>query len=458
MSYKRGLFKVGASLKKLPHYVRHFSHHWDCWSRGKDTLRSARNYLTGIILPGKRKNMSTVAKKVRLDTNVIQQFVSDSPWDPDKILDTNIQIMSSKASSETGVFVIDDTGQKKKGRKSPGVKRQYSGTLGKTGNCQILVHCMYAIPGKRRNADAIYWPTGMRGYLPEEWCKDMERRKEAGIPDDIKFKTKLDIGLELLDKARKKVPHQAVTADTAYGTNGGFRSGLREREEPYAVAVVPSDISVVPEDTPLVPPGNKPGPGRNRKYPGFPTNVKPKTADIIASEISNDDYDEVIWSEGTKRKLSALFARLRVRVAKNRHATDETGWLLLEKSKKDELKGYMCWGLDGSSLEELVKIVHIRWTIEQCHKQMKGELGLDEFEGRKWKGWNHHVAMVLVAFCYLMLHRVIGHSSGEKLPTLPRVRREVSRIFIRRIYELKFNISPEKADEFLEEYPFLIPE
>ena len=93
-------------------------------------------------------------------------------------------------SDDKGIFIFDDTGQEKKGTKSPGVKRQYSGTIGKTGNCQVFVESMYDIPGKPRNADVIYFPTGMRDYLPEEWCEDKERRKEAGIPEDVEFKTK----------------------------------------------------------------------------------------------------------------------------------------------------------------------------------------------------------------------------------------------------------------------------
>jgi SRSO17 transposase len=224
------------------------------------------------------------------------------------------------------------------------------------------------------------------------------------------------------------------------------------------VAVTPSDISVVPEDTPIIPAGTKAGRGRPQIYPRFPKDVKPKTADVLAPEIPDKDWEEVVWSKGTKGKLSARFTRVRVRVAKNGRATDETGWLLLEKTKDGELKTYMCWGLDDAPLEELVKTVHIRWVVEQGFKQMKGELGLDDFEGRKWIGWHHHAAMVMIAFCYLMLLRIEGNPSGNKLPTLPHVRKELARIFIRRIYELKFNLSPEKADEFLEEYPVLIPE
>ena len=129
-----------------------------------------------------------------------------------------------------------------------------------------------------------------------------------------------------------------------------------------------------------------------------------------------------------------------------------------ERTRDEELKVFMCWGLDGASLEDLVKIAHIRWTIEQCFKQMKGELGLDDFEGRKWEGWHHHMAMVIIAFCYLMSLRVGVYAFEGKLPTLPRIRREVAYLHIRKIYEQKFSLTTEEADDFLEEYPVLIPE
>jgi len=458
MTSRRGLFKIGSGMKGLPQFYKRFSHHWEGWSRDKETKRAARNYLMGIILPGKRKNMSRVSRRVRLEPNVTQQFITDSPWDPSKVMATNVRTMSGKVASEEGVIIVDDTGQEKKGKKSPGVSRQYSGTLGKRGNCQVFVASWYCTPGETRNADAAYWPTGMGLYIPEEWFEDKGRCKQVGIPDNVKFQTKPEIALELIDRVRKIVPHRAITADTAYGINGKFRSVLREWKEPYAVAVTPSDISVVPEDTPIIPAGTKAGRGRPQIYPRFPKDIKPKTADVLAPEIPDKDWEEVVWSEGTKGKLSARFTRVRVRVAKNGRATDETGWLLLEKTKDGELKTYMCWGLDEAPLEELVKIAHIRWVVEQGFKQMKGELGLDDFEGRKWIGWHHHAAMVMIAFCYLMLLRIEGNPSGNKLPTLPQVRKELARIFIRRIYELKFNLSSEEADEFLEEYPVLIPE
>lgn len=459
MTRKRGLFIIGTGMKGFAGFFKVFSHNWNGWSRCKETKRSAKNYMAGILLPGKEKNMSSISRRVHLNPNATQQFITDSPWDAQQVMITNIETMSKKTAKDNGILIVDDSGQAKKGRKSPGVSRQYSGTLGKPDNCQVFVNCMYSVPGQKWNADVIYWSTGMRMYLPEEWFKDKKRCKEAGIPDDIEFQTKPEIALDLIARVRKKrVPHRAITADTAYGTDGGFRNTLQEWKEPYVVAVKPSHISVVPEDTPLIPVKKKSGKGRPRKYPGFPKGIKPKTANVVASEISDEDWQEVEWSEGTKGKLSANFIRIRVRVANSGRPTEETGWLLFEKTKDGELKVYICWGLDGASLEELVEIAHIRWVIEQGFKQMKRELGLDDFEGRKWQGWHHHAVMVIIAFSYLMLLRIEDNPLDEKLPTLPQVRREMSRIFVRRGLELRLKTSPEEADAILDDMPYLIPE
>jgi SRSO17 transposase len=459
LAHKRGLFAIGKSLKGLDPFFREFSSHWVGWSRGKDTKRAAKNYFAGIILPGKRKNMSRISRRVRLDENTTQQFITDSPWDGQEVMATCLRTMSKKIANEKGILILDDTGQAKKGDNSPGVQRQYSGTLGKTGNCQVFVNSTYCIPGEKWNADVVYWPTGMGIYIPEKWFEDKQRCKKAGIPEDLVFRTKPQIALELIERVRKeKVPHQAIVGDAGYGSDGGFRSKLRKWHEPYVLGVNPSHISVVQEDADTIPAGTKYACGTSRKYPGFPNGIKPKAANVIASEILNEEWDEVTWSEGTKGTLSAHFTRMRVRVANAGRPTEETGWLLFEKTKDGELKAYICWGFDDHSLEDIVGIAHTRWVVEQVFKQMKSELGLDDFEGRKWKGWHHHAAMVMIAFCYLMLLRANGDSSGEKLPSLPQVRREMARLFVRKGLERKFNLSPEEADEAMEEMPYLIPE
>jgi len=403
--------------------------------------------------------MTGIAGRLNVDNNVIQQFISDSPWDYKSVISTNTAAMTDILASEKGVIVVDDTGQAKKGDKSPGVNRQYSGTLGKTDNCQVIVTTVYTIPGELRNADAIYWPMNMELYLPEKWFENRKRCVEAGIPPDITFRTKPKIALKhikILSDA--KVPHCAVIADAGYGTNGDFRGVLRKLKEPYVLGVRLSHISVVPEETPIIPPGQKKARGRPTIYSSLPDGVVPKTAKEIAIGIRGEEWETIEWNEGTKGKLHADFVRKRVRVLDNGRPTDETGWLLIERTMENELKAYICWEFDKSSLEEIVKLAHLRWTVEQCFLQMKGEVGMTDFEGRKWRGWHHHAAMVILAFCFLMLLRISESSESDYLPTLPQIRREFLRLYTQRFLEIRLQISSEEANSVLEDLPFLVAE
>lgn len=370
-----------------------------------------------------------------------------------------MRAMKGLLATKEGIIIFDDTGQKKKGKKSPGVARQYSGTIGKTGNCQVIVTTVYTIPGKSLNADAIYWPMDMELYLPEKWFENPQRCKEAGISSERRFQTKPEIALEHLKRIRaENVPHRAVIGDTGYGTGGDFREELRVLKEPYVLAVTPSMISVVPEETYIRPPGQKGPRGAPTKYPTLPKGVIPNTAEKISADVLDEEWITIEWNEGTKGKLHGDFVRKRVCVIHDGRPTDEKGWLIIERTVKNEIKAHICWGLDNCSLEEIVKIIHLRWTVEQCFAQMKGEVGMADFEGRKWRGWHNHAAMVILAFCFLCLLRITESNDSGPLPTLPQIRREFLRIYTQRFLEIRLKISPEEAASVLEDLPFLVPE
>jgi SRSO17 transposase len=155
--------------------------------------------------------------------------------------------------------------------------------------------------------------------------------------------------------------------------------------------------------------------------------VKGKDASEIAQDLSEKDWKDVSWSEGSKGMLSRKFAMREVRVLRHgRECTDEVCWLLLEQDA-GELKSYFCWGFDNPSLLDLVRISRARWFIEQFYKEMKDELGLDHFEGRTWRGWNHHAVLTQIAYSYLAWNRCHGPKKDKNgpLPTLPEVRRQV---------------------------------
>lgn len=381
--------------------------------------------------------MQPMAARAGVDYEILQQFITDAPWDPEATLDKTILQMRQEVSGPEGVIVIDDSANAKEGVFSPGVAPQYSGLKGGVDNCQVAVSGLYALPLGPRNADVVSWPVGMRLYMPKSWAEDKERRKRAGIPDSVEFKEKPRLALELVDRVRRhRIPHRAVLTDIAYGDDGNFRAQLRAWNEPYVVGVTVSRFRLVPADTPVYPPGPGPRGGRPRTHPWIDDSVQLLSPKEITQNLPKPEWKTVRWGQGTKGPLEGEFARVRVRVvAKHRMPTDEMGWLLLER-QKGERKAYICWGLDGLSLEELVSLAHTRWTVEQGYRDMKSELGWGHFEGRKWRGWHHHAVLTQIAIAYLALLRWESREGpGEPLPTLPEIRRRVICIMVEKLLE-----------------------
>jgi SRSO17 transposase len=392
------------------------------WPKWRRTWRSAKAYAAGLLLPGLGKSMQRLAHSVDLPEGEIKQFATESPWDYGRLQEHLVRSVPSNLRSSAGAFIVDDVGIVKQGRHSVGVYRQYSGALGKVGNCQVAVNLVYSVPGDRLNADQKTWPLGTELYVPKAWAEadDFEElREEVHLPENFHFRTKPQIALDLIDRARAvKVPHAATLGDAGYGDDGEFRKALRERNEPYVLGVAPSNLRVIPASTKVTEPSPTGKGGRPRTSRIHDRRVKRQSPSQLARTVT--EWTTVSWAQGTKGTLSGLFHATKIRVvtgAKERcYATDEVCWLLLEK-RSNELKAYLCWGMDDASLESLVEFAHLRWTIEQFHKESKQILGFDRFEGRTWKGWHHHITMVLLAYAFLAVQRAAGRSSH--LPTIP---------------------------------------
>jgi SRSO17 transposase len=393
-----------------------FTHRRDgtSWPRRDNTLRNAKAYLRGLLAPGKNKNMANLARRTGIPEDRLERFVRDSPWDHDTLQTHLVQNLPEAIRSPEAALVLDDFGIEKQGKHSVGTHRQYSGTLGKTGNCQVAVNLTYARPAAK-NKDQVTWPLGTELYMPRVWLEDPDHedlRVEVGVPDDLEFKTKQEIALELLERACEHGLSDLVTlGDAEYG-HAGVRRFLRERNQAYVLGVQPSHLHTIPPEAPL-----EPGPTGVLHYPEGVEVASPKQ---LADQV--EVWHQVDWTEGTKGRLKARFARVRVRVtersASERRATNEVSWLLLEK-RSNELKAYLCWGLDDASLEDLVALAHLRWTIEQFHREAKGLVGLDRFEGRSWQGWHHHIALVLLAYAFMALVR--AEAGAIDLPPLSEV-------------------------------------
>lgn len=396
------------------------------WPRWKRTWSSAKAYAEGLLLPGAGKSMQRVARSVGVAEDEIKRFVTQSPWEYETVQTHLVENVPDSLRSVKGAIIVDDVGLVKQGKHSVGVYRQYSGALGKIGNCQVAVNLVYSVPGWRKNANQKTWPVGTRLYVPKAWAENPEfeeLREEVHLPRSFAFRTKPEMAIEMIDKVRKtNLPHRVILADAGYGDDGDFRRKLREREEPYILGVTPSSLRVIDAHEPVYDPEITGRAGRPRCSPVHAASVARRSPSQLARGLNK--WTIVEWSQGTKGKLTGKFHAQRIRVvqgsADRRAVTDEVAWLLLEK-RSNELKAYVCWGLDDATLDELVEYAHLRWTIEQFHKETKQILGLDRFEGRTWRGWHHHVTMVLLAYAFLATQRATGHRAD--LPTLPATAR-----------------------------------
>ena len=363
----------------------------------------------------------------------IQNFVTNSPWDWVDTQSRLTDLMREKVSGSHGLLVVDDVPLVKKGEKSPGVSRQYCGVKGDVDNCQALVDCAYVLPRGTVHRETVAWCFALELYLPRSWSEDLERCKEAGVPTPVVFREKWRIALEEVDRARQhRLPHQATIADCGYGDAREFRTELRSRGEPYVMEVTTSELRVIRATAPILRPENilGNGMGRQRTRARLLPDISPTTPAALAAEAK--DWVTIRWAEGTKGPLEGEFSRRKVRVCRGaKGPTDEVGWLLLERTS-DGPRSWICWGLNSLGLEELALMAHRRFFIERFHEEAKMELGMDHFEGRRWRGLNHHLTLVLIAHTFLVLEQLatqeVGTAeTGEKarLPTLAEMRRQV---------------------------------
>jgi SRSO17 transposase len=389
--------KLDAELEQFLDYVT------DGMGR-PERRRALAWYLTGLLLDGGRKTVVSMAGRLVDDEAEIeamrqrlQQCVTISSW-----ADTEVRRRIALKLEDTlhpEVFIIDDTGFPKKGRYSVGVARQYSGTLGRIDNCQLATSLHVA---SNDTSSCI----GMQLYLPEEWASDIRRRRSVGIPEDVVFKRKGELAIELLDAALGwGLAPRLTLADSFYGDSTAFRDALSERGCNYLVGVSASHKAWPPGSRPRKP---KRKPGRVGANPTRyrDGNRKPKTLTEIGRTLAYRKYSCPDGAGGTK---SGHFAFARVHMAerhtKGRPPSDEL-WLIAEhRPGNNEYKFYVC-DLPATTLKrELVRLVKLRWRVERDYQEMKGHVGLDHFEGRTWRGFHHHVTLCAVAHAFLALQR-----------------------------------------------------
>jgi SRSO17 transposase len=304
---------------------------------------------------------------------------------------------------EVQAWVLDDTGFPKDGKHSPGVKRQYSGTLGKIGNCQIGVS-VHAVGGQGTV------PLGWALYLPEEWCEDPERRRAAKIPAEVEFQRKPELGVDLIEQAAGwDVPRAPVLGDQAYGDNTVLRERLHQAGLEYVLSVG-AETKVFTSETTFTVPDSTAGKGRPRSRP-HPDRDPVAIAQLVA-DLPAEQFQTVTFRDGPDAEpVTSRFCFVRVRASnraeKRTPWPPREEWLIAEWPEGHEKPSdYWISNLpEDSEPEKLARLARLRWKIELDYKQLKGELGLDHYEGRSYLGWYHHTALVTAAHGFLTLER-----------------------------------------------------
>ena len=361
-------------------------------------------YLRGVLLDGHRKSVEPMATRLKAIEQgdedyeqALQQFLNQSPWDEQDLLDA-LHVWIAKRFGTDGFLIIDDTGFPKQGEHSVGVARQYTGTLGKIASCQVAVTLQFATAAHVVALDAQL-------YLPEAWTKDRDRMTGAGVPDTVDYQPKWQMALDMVRRAATNGFRGVVLADSLFGTVTAFREGLAADGRTYCVGI-DSTLKVIAADTDL---GPVPKPSGIGRPPTRPAKVRAGATSPSVKQWALDhatDFRTVTWREGSKGKMSGRFAAWRVRPAHKLSAGKEplaACWLLAEWPDGTETPAkYFFSNLPAkTSLKRLVATAKSRWWVEHSYRELKDELGLDHFEGRSWRGWNHHVVLVLMAYAFL---------------------------------------------------------
>lgn len=375
-----------------------------------DRVPPLRAYLTGLLLPGERKSVEPMAAKidprhVRARHQSMHHFVANASWSDEAMLRVAVQyaLAQMERHGPVSAWLVDDTGIPKKGRHSVGVARQYCSILGKQDNCQVVVSVSLA------NA-VMSVPCFYRLYLPASWATARKRRAVVGVPKQIRFQPKWRIALAGIDQVlAEQLPPAPVVADAGYGDTTEFRDQLTARGLGYIVGIKAGTSIWRPGQEPLPP---KPwcGRGRSPKRLQRSAEHRPVTVGELAADLPRRAWRTVRWREGTRGMMKSRFAVQRVRPAHRdtmRREPHPEEWLLLEwpRGEPEPTKYWLSNLARETTLDELVWLAKLRWRIERDYEELKGELGLDHYEGRGWRGFHHHGALCIAAYAFLAAER-----------------------------------------------------
>lgn len=358
------------------------------FSRSEPRVR-VLSYLRGLLAPLERKNGWTLAEQAgEASPDGMQRLLSTADWDADRVRDDVREYVVERLGDPDAVLVVDETGFLKKGSKSAGVARQYSGTAGRIENCQVGVFLGYATRAGRTFLDREL-------YLPRAWAEDRPRCREAGIDDAVGFSTKPDLAVAMLTRALDAgVPAAWLTGDEVYGQHPGLRRFCEDRGLSYVLAV-PSNQYLW-----------RVGDGRSAP--------RQTRAAALADAIGPQAFKRISAGAGAKGPRIYQWARVELRPRPDGGARR---WLLVRRSLSDGERAYhLCHAPATTSLTELVRVAGARWAIEETFQTSKGEVGLDHYQVRRYDGWYRHITLAMFAHAFLTVTRAAAGKKGRSIP------------------------------------------
>jgi SRSO17 transposase len=341
--------------------------------RRSEARARSKRYLAGLLDRVERKNGWQLAEHLgESGPQGVQRLLNAADWDADAVRDDLREYVVEYLGEPDGVLIVDETGFLKKGRKSVGVQRQYSGTAGRRENCQIGVFLGYASAKGRTFLDRAL-------YLPQDWVDDSERRQEAGVPEEVRFATKPELARGMLERAFVAgVPAAWVTGDEIYGDATDLRRWLEQHHHPYVFAVSCS--------APIWHDG------------------KQERTDTLVASLPAESWGTLSCGAGSQGERLYDWACIQLPYER---ASGMAHWLLARRNRSDpkEMAYFRAFGPAATALEELVRVAGMRWAIEESFEDAKGAVGLDQYEVRTWTAWYRHITLALLAHAYLEVTR-----------------------------------------------------
>lgn len=396
----------GLALRACLDRLEAFADRYKSFFRNRAQRRYFEAYLRGLLGSVERKSIEPIALDQDVRVLNLQRFIGSAPWDDEELIREHGRHVRETLGTEHGVLVLDSTSAPKRGEHSVGVQRQWCGQRGKEENCQVWMNLEYA-------SEKGHAQINRKLYLPRDWCLDLKRRKECGVPDDVEFRTGGELSFEMIVQARHgQMPHAWITGDEEFGKAIPLHKRLEALAEQY-VFEMPSSTRVWIS----LPKGRKHGSGGIISKLRKTRSGRPRSVEVrdLLKDLPSQAWREYVIRAGSKGPIIVQAALLRVHYGPRQDRGRGPRWLLISRTldPRGDVKYFKSNAPEDIDVARMLPAAYARWSIEQCHGQGKNEVGLGDYETRSWKGWHHHTALAMLAHHFLTLER---NQLGEKIP------------------------------------------